>query len=160
MWYVSKIKNPEFFKYCFDSLSSTWKKKRKKKLNFKSTLRLYGPLFVVKQLLFYHYLLIILFWEGVLVGWSGSGGLRMKIYMIHKLVKNKNKNSEINNVQNKWQQVYSIWNHWVIKQSFIVYVQRNNRKSVTLYILLLTLFNFNSLGFFYVIFYNFIIHFE
>lgn len=95
-----------------------------------------------------------------MVGWSGGGGLRMKIYMIHKLVKNKNKNSEINNVQNKWQQVYSIWNHWVIKQSFIVYVQRNNRKSVTLYILLLTLFNFNSLGFFYVIFYNFIVHFE
>lgn len=96
-------------------------KEKKKKLNFKSTLRLYGQLFVVKQLLFYHFLLIIFFlgggcWLGG-VGLGGGGwvewgwGLRMKIYMIHKLVKNKNKNSEINNVQNKLQQVYSIWNH-------------------------------------------------
>lgn len=95
------------------------KNEKKKKLNFKSTLRLYGQLleslylvlFVVKQLLFYHFLLIFFFWEGG-VGWVEWGwGLRMKIYMIHKLVKNKNKNSEINNVQNKLQQVYSIWNH-------------------------------------------------
>lgn len=55
-------------------------KEKKKKLNFKSTLRLYGQLleslylvlFVVKQLLFYHYLLIILFWEGG-VGWVEWG---------------------------------------------------------------------------------------
>lgn len=47
-------------------------KRKEKKLNFKSTLRLYGQLFVVKQLLFYHYLLIILFWEGG-VGWVEWG---------------------------------------------------------------------------------------
>lgn len=55
-------------------------KEKKKKLNFKSTLRLYGQLleslylvlFVVKQLLFYHFLLIIFFWEGG-VGWVEWG---------------------------------------------------------------------------------------
>lgn len=62
---------------------------KKKKLNFKSTLRLYGQLleslylvlFVVKQLLFYHFLLIIFLGGGGC--WLGGVGVGVANENIH-----------------------------------------------------------------------------